>query len=190
MYDLLGVELTGGMVIHCPEEDMAIALLDELDKRGFAWVNGGSLKDENNHFKYKHDTCYELCEDGDVAIGVVSDYGTSHITEFNDLLTAAVIACDQTAKADNSTTRKSVLEQALQTVTQDREQQYGTPENSFKAIAGAWSWYLDKEITAKDVAVLMCLFKSARVKTGRFKEDNWVDLIGYAACGAELEGLE
>ncbi|MGE4213791.1 MAG: DUF6378 domain-containing protein [Anaerotignaceae bacterium] len=91
---------------------------------------------------------------------------------------------------NDSVTRKVVIEKALQTVTQDREQQYGAPEDSFKAIAGAWSWYLDKEITAKDVAVMMCLFKISRVKTGRFKSDNWLDLIGYAACGAELEGLE
>ena len=96
---------------------------------------------------------------------------------------------DQTAKTE-TITRKFILEQAIKTVCSDREQQYGTPEQSFTEIAAVWSWFLGIKIKPAQVAVMMCLFKIARIKTGRFKADNWIDLIGYAACGAELEGLE
>ena len=86
--------------------------------------------------------------------------------------------------------RKSVLDKAIQTVTVDRETQHGTPENNFGTIAEFWTTYLGQTVTPKDVAVMMGLLKMARIKTGHNKIDNWVDLIGYAACGAELEGLE
>ena len=36
---------------------------------------------------------------------------------------------------------------------------------------------------------MMCLFKIARIDTGHGKEDNWIDLAGYAANGAEIEYL-
>lgn len=184
MYDLSNVELKEGVRIFCNTEEKANALCLELHKRGFKWHSGASLETETHFEVYGEETGYWLSGKETVHYG--NDMSGIH---FDDLPNLRIID-NQTAKADNGTTRKSVLEQALQTVTQDRERQYGTPENSFKAIAGAWSWYLDKEITAKDVTLMMCLFKAARVKTGRFKADNWVDLIGYAACGAELEGLE
>ena len=87
----------------------------------------------------------------------------------------------------SETVRAKILDKAKQAICNDREGQYGTPEDSFNEIAKLWSPYIDKPLTAKDVAVMMCLFKIARIKTGRFKEDNWVDLVGYAACGAEVE---
>jgi len=99
-------------------------------------------------------------------------------TEFNDTMDRTVIP---------ETFRAKILDKAKQTICSDREGQYGTPEDSFTEIAKNWTVYLDKPITAKDVAVMMCLFKIARIKTGRFKTDNWVDLVGYAACGAEVE---
>ena len=33
---------------------------------------------------------------------------------------------------------------------------------------------------------MMCLLKIARLATSPMKEDNWVDLAGYAANGCEL----
>jgi hypothetical protein len=94
---------------------------------------------------------------------------------------------DSGERTEFETVRAKILEKAEQAVCNDRESQYGTPENSFTEIASFWSAYLDKPLSAKDVAVMMCLFKIARIKTGRFKEDNWIDLVGYAACGAEVE---
>ncbi len=55
-----------------------------------------------------------------------------------------------------------------------------------------WSAYLRKkdhqELTPRDVAAMMALLKIARIASGQAKDDNWFDLCGYAACGAELEG--
>ena len=37
---------------------------------------------------------------------------------------------------------------------------------------------------------MLALLKIARIRSGNGKEDNWVDLAGYAACGAEVEAVE
>lgn len=72
-------------------------------------------------------------------------------------------------------------------VNGDREHDYGTPEDNFKTIAGLWSAYIGKEISSIDVAMMMALMKIARIKAGT-KPDSFVDLAGYAACGAEIAG--
>lgn len=74
----------------------------------------------------------------------------------------------------------------------EREQDYGSPENNFKTVANLWIDYLTAkdeplDIEAKDVAVMLALLKIARIASGHAKEDNWVDLAGYAACGGEIE---
>lgn len=86
-------------------------------------------------------------------------------------------------------TRRECLETAEHMVNGDREHDYGTPEDNFKTIAGLWSAYLGKEISSLDVAMLMALMKIARIKAGT-KPDSFVDLAGYAACGAEIAGGE
>lgn len=83
--------------------------------------------------------------------------------------------------------RKETLEEALKIVTKDRQNAYGTPEDNFNCIAGLWSAYLGHPITAKQVAILMILLKVARAKANPDYADNYVDICGYAACGAELD---
>lgn len=94
-------------------------------------------------------------------------------------------------------TRQSILEDARRCVCGDRDQQYGSPENSFKAIGALWEVYIRHScvsadaivsITPEDVAAMMVLFKCARIATGQSKADNWVDIAGYAACGGEIGG--
>ena len=89
-------------------------------------------------------------------------------------------------------TREEILDAAKKCVCGDRDKQYGPPENSFRAIATMWNAYLDDRLTiylnARDVAVMMALFKVARIMTGHGKADNWVDACGYLACGGEIEG--
>ena len=41
--------------------------------------------------------------------------------------------------------------------------------------------------TSIDVAMMMALLKVARIKAGG-TDDSFVDLAGYAACGAEIFG--
>lgn len=90
-------------------------------------------------------------------------------------------------------TRQEVLDQAKICVLGNREEDYGTPEENFQIIAEFWNSYLGRSedyITGKDVAAMLALLKIARVRSGKAKEDNWVDLAGYAACGAEVEANE
>lgn len=91
-------------------------------------------------------------------------------------------------------TRKEVLEKAEGCVCKNREDEYGSPEDSFGVIAKMWEGYLsgtlqqpEVVIERKDVAAMLALLKIARIACGIFHADNWVDLAGYAACGGELE---
>ena len=92
--------------------------------------------------------------------------------------------------------RTEILDAAKNIVNGERDQQYGTPENSFEVIAELWRSYLkascvgagaDVCILPEDVAAMMALLKIARISTGQGKADNWIDLAGYAACGGEIQ---
>lgn len=84
-------------------------------------------------------------------------------------------------------TRRETLESAIKCVCGERQDQYGSPEDNFAKIAGLWSVYLDTPITPSDVSMMMALLKIARIKTGTATKDSFVDLAGYAACGAEIK---
>lgn len=84
-------------------------------------------------------------------------------------------------------TRPEILDKAKACVCGDREQDYGSPESNFGKIAEFWTTYLGYPVVAKDVAVMLALLKIARIASGHAKEDNWIDLAGYAACGGEIE---
>ena len=56
-------------------------------------------------------------------------------------------------------------------------------------IAALWTAYTGTDVTPKDVAMMMALLKIARAKAGS-KPDTYVDLAGYAACGAEISARE
>ena len=91
--------------------------------------------------------------------------------------------------------RTEILEAAERCVCGDREQDYGSPEDSFRCIAALWNAYYEgKGLTfpgglfkSVDVAAMLALLKIARIASCHAKEDNWVDLAGYAACGGEIE---
>ena len=92
--------------------------------------------------------------------------------------------------------RKEILEVAIKTVTEDRNNSYGEPEDNFNLIASLWENYLNAgqdpedcriEITAEDVARMMILLKVARGATGRGSIDTWIDICGYSSCGGEIE---
>jgi len=83
-------------------------------------------------------------------------------------------------------TRGVCLDEAKEIVHGDREKSYGTPENNFSRIALLWSDYIGYPISAVDVAMMMVLLKTARIRSGMATEDSFVDIAGYAACGAEI----
>ena len=73
---------------------------------------------------------------------------------------------------------KTLLDEAYQLVTGDRQKDYDHPARNFDRIARLWSVALDKDITPEDVAVCMILVKVAR-QIHKPKRDNLTDLIGY-----------
>ena len=93
-------------------------------------------------------------------------------------------------------TRKRVLNEAEKCVCGQREQDYGTPEDSFQKIAALWTAYMsnnsivDTVFSASDVAVMLALLKIARISENPQHMDSWVDGCGYFACGGEIAGKE
>ena len=61
-------------------------------------------------------------------------------------------------------------------------------------IADLWNVYLRNskgtdntdDLSNKDVAIMMCLFKISRLMSNVDNIDNWLDLAGYAACGGGI----
>lgn len=89
-------------------------------------------------------------------------------------------------------TRREILEGAAKNVCGDREEDYGSPENSFRAISRFWKAYLlekygmDVPLCPTDIGLMMALFKISRIVKGRFKEDSFIDGCRYLACAGEL----
>ena len=82
--------------------------------------------------------------------------------------------------------RGEVLDEAKKAVLHDRAGTHGKPENTFRSIAMLWEAYLGVNIDESDVARMMILLKVARSQQNMTYADNYVDIAGYAACGAEL----
>ena len=101
---------------------------------------------------------------------------------------------DRPAGVSETITRASILDSAKEIVTGERERQYGKPEDNFRMIGNLWEIYLKArcldrdgglDILPEDVAMMMSLLKIARIASGNYKADSFVDLAGYAACAGE-----
>lgn len=84
------------------------------------------------------------------------------------------------------TTRAEILDAAKRIVTGDREKQYGKPEDNFAVIAEFWTTYIGHPISSEDVAIMMALLKIARIRSGNYKADSFVDGVGYLSLAAEI----
>lgn len=88
-------------------------------------------------------------------------------------------------------TRKEFLEAVGKCILQDRNSTYSGPEDNFRRTAQIWNAVMEgrlvsgKEFTPQDVAMLLCGLKLARLNTSPDHMDSWVDMAGYAGCGAE-----
>ena len=86
--------------------------------------------------------------------------------------------------------RKQILELAEQCICCDREYEYGKPESNLALIADFWNDYIGNRMQdcfhAEDVAVMMALLKVARITTGTFKADSYIDAVGYLALAGEI----
>ena len=83
-------------------------------------------------------------------------------------------------------TRAALLAEARAAVNGARNDSYDEPESNFERIAALWSAYLGREITPTDVAVMNVLQKVGRLMYSPTHWDSWVDIAGYAACGADV----
>lgn len=90
--------------------------------------------------------------------------------------------------------RVQVLNEAAGLINGDRNASYGTPTQNFTNIADLWTIGFrhllceGASFTASHVAQAMSYVKLARMIAGS-KRDNWVDLAGYAGCGAEIDAV-
>jgi hypothetical protein len=82
--------------------------------------------------------------------------------------------------------RGEILDTAKEYVTKDRAATHGNAESNFGMIAAYWGAHLDTEVSAVDVAVMMTLFKLARMKSNPWHIDNAIDAAAYAALAGEI----
>ena len=87
-------------------------------------------------------------------------------------------------------TRKNIIEKVAKTILNDRQDTYGSPEDSFQLIADYWSLYLGIIISPDQVADMMELLKVARRQNQPFHLDNYVDSAGYAILAGELASMK
>ncbi len=90
--------------------------------------------------------------------------------------------------------KAAIADEAKSIVNGARRSAYGKPEDNFERIARFWDAYFkntgrDIDVTAADVSPLMRLMKEARLAETPDHRDSFVDLIGYAMTGAEVNGV-
>lgn len=137
-----------------------------------AWDNDFGLEDYfANTGKKLSDCCAEIGKAIGTMVGAPTDTPTAPV-----------------APTDTPTTRAEILDAAKKIVTGDREKQYGKPEDNFAVIAEFWTTYTGHPISSEDVAIMMALLKIARIRSGNYKADSFVDGVGYLSLAAEIAG--
>lgn len=79
---------------------------------------------------------------------------------------------------------QKVADEAVGIISGDRHEQYGSAEKEFARIGAGWSALFGCDISPRQVALAMVWLKVCR-EDFRHKEDNIVDLIGYALLADE-----
>ena len=85
-----------------------------------------------------------------------------------------------------ATKTEDILRDAMVCTSETRNKTHGDKTKNHGNIAQLWSWYLRKEVTAYDVAMMMTLLKIARTRTGQPNKDDHVDAAGYVAIAGEM----
>lgn len=87
--------------------------------------------------------------------------------------------------------RAGILEEVRRIVT-ERGTRYGSPEQNFGQLALHWRAYfvgrfgVELALGPEDVALMMTLFKIARLEGNMSHWDSWVDGLGYLTGGADI----
>lgn len=87
--------------------------------------------------------------------------------------------------------KAEIADEAKEITSGARRSAYGPPEDNFERIARFWQAYFLNtgravNVTAADVSPLMRLMKEARLCETPNHRDSFVDLVGYALTGAEI----
>jgi hypothetical protein len=92
---------------------------------------------------------------------------------------------------------KEIAAKASALVGGDRKEAYGDVVDSLQKIATLMNAMLSvagktpaKPIEPRDVAMLMVAMKSARIYTGPFRADSFIDVAGWAAVAGEAASRE
>lgn len=86
--------------------------------------------------------------------------------------------------------RSDILAQADELITESRHEQHGDAHKVFALIADRWSNLLGVPVSAEEAIVMMIDVKIIRIRNSPRHADNWRDIIGYAALGAEIAKAE
>lgn len=82
--------------------------------------------------------------------------------------------------------RKEILDEAIHLIYNDRQADYGTPQENHDRIAKLWSVVLGIDVQPYQVALCMNQVKVARLVQTPTKVDGWVDGAAYMGIGGEL----
>lgn len=83
--------------------------------------------------------------------------------------------------------REETLDTAKDIIHNARNEDYGDPIVDFRGIAELWTTYKGVKFEPHDVAAMMILLKIGRIRFSPLKDDHWVDIAGYSACGSEVK---
>ena len=90
--------------------------------------------------------------------------------------------------------RSDILNTAREYITKDRAATHGEAEDSFDAISSGWQWWMEVRrpgpLCAFDTAMMMVIFKAARMAGNQAHIDNAIDLCGYAALAGEIGAIQ
>lgn len=84
--------------------------------------------------------------------------------------------------------RKDILQTAIDLTLGEREAEYGPMTETMARVAAASSAVLDKDLDARDIAVIMTVMKLTRSRKSPTKADHYIDGAAYMAMAGECAG--
>ena len=91
-----------------------------------------------------------------------------------------------TVRKNSMSAPADLLREAALLVSETKNEEHGSYEDTFGMTAALWSMYLDVTVSPRDVAAMMILLKVGRDKTAPGNRDNALDAAGYAGLMGAL----
>tara|TARA_Y100000590_G_C15230229_1_gene829790 strand:- start:62 stop:340 length:279 start_codon:yes stop_codon:yes gene_type:complete len=86
--------------------------------------------------------------------------------------------------------RIDLLKKAIEYTDGARLKDYGSPVDNHQNIANIFNAITDKQLTAKDIALVQVATKLARLKSSPKKDDHYIDIMAYIGIAYECEMVE